>query len=360
MGCGAQSAAHAAGGHLRQSHSRSWWRCENGHEWEGGGLYQKRRRRLPATAQGGRSRAGFNDLATQSPQLARQWDYDEECACYVPADVTVPAAIGPVWWRCEKGHSWRASIHSRASGCGCPVCAGRQILVWRERPCDGGSGAGTGMGHGAQRQADPAGRSAGDREKGLVGLRAWTPLAGGGLCTDEQAKWLPILFRKTGAARLQRPCVTKSGACRTVGHGTKRNAHPAAGHADQQPQGVVDLREGTQLSGSDCVPRKRDRLPVLHKQKGARWIQRSGNRRAAHRRRVAPDAERQYSRPKWSRRAARKKVWWECPLGHVWKAAIYPRTGAKKMRLPRLRGQNKSRKRIKNTACHWWASYRYF
>lgn len=52
-----------------------------------------------------------------------------------------------------------------------------------------------------------------------------------------------------------------------MGCGTKRNAHTAAGHADQQPQGVVDLREGTQLSGSDCVPRKRDRLPVLHKQK---------------------------------------------------------------------------------------------
>ena len=148
------------------------------------------------------------------------------------------------------------------------------------------------MEHGPQRQADPAGRSSGDREKGLVGLRAWTPLAGGGLCTDKQAKWLPILFRKTGANRLQRSCVTKSGTCRTVGHGTKRNAHTAAGHADQQPQGVVDLREGTQLSGSDCVPRKRKRLPVLHKQKGARWIQRSGDRRAAHRRRVAPDAQR--------------------------------------------------------------------
>lgn len=28
-----------------------------------------------------------------------------------------------VWWRCEKGRSWRAAVRSRVSGCGCPVCA---------------------------------------------------------------------------------------------------------------------------------------------------------------------------------------------------------------------------------------------
>ena len=33
-----------------------------------------------------------------------------------------------VWWRCEKGHSWQATIASRTSGCGCPVCANRKIL----------------------------------------------------------------------------------------------------------------------------------------------------------------------------------------------------------------------------------------
>ena len=29
-----------------------------------------------------------------------------------------------VWWQCKKGHEWRATIHSRTEGCGCPVCAG--------------------------------------------------------------------------------------------------------------------------------------------------------------------------------------------------------------------------------------------
>ena len=31
---------------------------------------------------------------------------------------------------------------------------------------------------------------------------------------------------------------------------------------------------------------------------------------------------------------SRRKVWWECDQGHVWKAAIYSRTGPKKCGCP--------------------------
>jgi hypothetical protein len=35
-----------------------------------------------------------------------------------------------VWWRCPKGHSWRAAVYSRTTlGTGCPVCTGRQALA---------------------------------------------------------------------------------------------------------------------------------------------------------------------------------------------------------------------------------------
>ena len=181
------------------SHKSAWWRCENGHEWKAAIYTRSDGARCPYCT-GRKVMVGFNDLATQSPELARQWDYKKNVPL-VPADISA-GSHRSVWWRCEKGHSWRASIHSRASGCGCPVCAGRQILV-------GENDLATVDPELAQEwdtmrnEADPTGRSDGDREKGLVGLRAWTPLAGGGLCTDEQAKWLPILFRKTGAARLQ-------------------------------------------------------------------------------------------------------------------------------------------------------------
>ena len=108
------------------SHKSAWWRCENGHEWKAAVYTRSAGTRCPYCT-GRKVMVGFNDLATQSPELARQWDYRKN-APLVPADISA-GSHRSVWWRCEKGHSWRASIHSRASGCGCPICAGRQILV---------------------------------------------------------------------------------------------------------------------------------------------------------------------------------------------------------------------------------------
>lgn len=108
------------------SHKSAWWRCENGHEWKAAIYTRSAGARCPYCT-GRKVMVGFNDLATQSPELTREWDYKKNVPL-VPADVSA-GSHRSVWWRCEKGHSWRASIHSRASGCGCPVCAGRQILV---------------------------------------------------------------------------------------------------------------------------------------------------------------------------------------------------------------------------------------
>ena len=33
-----------------------------------------------------------------------------------------------VWWRCENGHSWRASVLSRMRGSGCPICSGKTAI----------------------------------------------------------------------------------------------------------------------------------------------------------------------------------------------------------------------------------------
>ena len=103
------------------SHKSAWWRCENGHEWKAAIYTRSDGARCPYCT-GRKVMVGFNDLATQSPELARQWDYEKNVPL-VPANISA-GSHRSVWWRCEKGHSWRASIHSRASGCGCPVCAG--------------------------------------------------------------------------------------------------------------------------------------------------------------------------------------------------------------------------------------------
>lgn len=66
---------------------------------------------------------GENDLATTHPKLAEQWN-DERNGNLSPVSVSAGSAQ-KVWWRCEKGHEWKAAIMSRSQGAGCPECAGK-------------------------------------------------------------------------------------------------------------------------------------------------------------------------------------------------------------------------------------------
>lgn len=103
-----------------------WWQCENGHEWKAsvesrtngkGCPYCGSRKLLP----------GFNDLASTNPGLAKEW-HPVKNGELRPEQV-FRGSQRRVWWQCENGHEWRATIASRAkTGCGCPVCAGKTVL----------------------------------------------------------------------------------------------------------------------------------------------------------------------------------------------------------------------------------------
>lgn len=45
-----------------------------------------------------------------------------------PADVTTGSGKR-VWWQCEKGYVWEATVDNRACGLGCPVCSGKKVLT---------------------------------------------------------------------------------------------------------------------------------------------------------------------------------------------------------------------------------------
>lgn len=58
------------------------------------------------------------------PELAHQVDRDKNPNLN-PAEISANA-YKYVWWRCGKGHSWRATIAQRTKvGTGCPYCSGR-------------------------------------------------------------------------------------------------------------------------------------------------------------------------------------------------------------------------------------------
>ena len=68
---------------------------------------------------------GFNDLASEFPQIAAEWSERN-----YPLRPTMVAAYSnrKVWWKCSKGHEWKAVVYSRMKGAECPVCADRAVL----------------------------------------------------------------------------------------------------------------------------------------------------------------------------------------------------------------------------------------
>ena len=238
------------------SHKRVWWTCPNGHSWQAM-VYTRSEGTGCPYCTGRKVMVGFNDLATQSPELARQWDYKKNVPL-VPADISA-GSHRSVWWRCEKGHSWRASVRSRVSGNGCPVCAGRQILV----------------GENDLATVDPE----------LA--QEWDTARNGKLTPQDV---LP---------------------------GTEKKVWWVCGHGHHW-RAAVSARTNRQsgcpyCSGKLVLPGFND-LATIEPVVASQWHPtRNGSLTPQQ---VTP--------------GSRRKVWWLCPEGHVWRTAISNRTNAKK------------------------------
>jgi hypothetical protein len=106
-----------------------WWRCEScGHEWMAQVAARSRsrgRRGCPACARR-RHRTARGTLAQERPELVGTWDALRNGPEDSPDSVTCGSGR-KFWWVCESGHSWQARVADRASGNGCPVCAGHYL-----------------------------------------------------------------------------------------------------------------------------------------------------------------------------------------------------------------------------------------
>lgn len=112
---------------LPGAEKKVWWRCERGHSWRAAVSSRTRAGGGCPYCAGKQVLPGFNDLASQRPELAAQWDGEKNRAL-TPQQVTI-TSNRKVWWRCEKGHSYPAVIASRTNGSGCPYCTGKKVLA---------------------------------------------------------------------------------------------------------------------------------------------------------------------------------------------------------------------------------------
>lgn len=103
-----------------------WWRCIHGHEWAAKVADRYYGSNCPY-CEGHLLYKGFNDLASNYPELAAEWS---ERNAPKKADEVFPKSRSNVWWECRVcGYEWRAVIDSRVKGSSCPVCADKVVMA---------------------------------------------------------------------------------------------------------------------------------------------------------------------------------------------------------------------------------------
>ena len=108
------------------SETKIWWLCEKGHSYVARTANRTNGFGCPFCA-GQKILIGYNDLATTHPEIAKEWDYHKN-RTLTPQEVSKGNKT-KVWWKCKKGHEYKATITSRIKGCGCPICSGHKILI---------------------------------------------------------------------------------------------------------------------------------------------------------------------------------------------------------------------------------------
>lgn len=236
------------------SHHKAWWVCEKGHEW---------RAMVKSRAIGGTGCPvcvnrclvrGENDLAATHPDLACQW-HPTKNGALTPRDLGA-GTLRKVWWRCDRGHEWKAAVSSRVGGVGCPVCAGKAVIPG---------------------------------ENDLASLfpaiaEEWHPTRNGERTPE---KLTPYSNRKVWWRCPRGHAYAAVVAARTTSH-----------------SGCPYCAGRRVLAGFND-------LATLEPKVAAQWHSTLNGALT----------------PEQVTAGSHKKVWWECPSGHIWKAVIYSRAG---------------------------------
>ncbi len=108
------------------SQAKVWWDCSKGHSWIAA-VGDRVRGQGCAVCANRQVVKGVNDLFTTHPHLVAELapgKNENEVHSTIPAGT--PKKL---WWKCERGHEWRAAVSSRAlDNQGCPYCSGNLVI----------------------------------------------------------------------------------------------------------------------------------------------------------------------------------------------------------------------------------------
>ena len=116
------------------SGQKVWWQCKknSNHEWQATVDNRTVRHSGCPFCRGAKSGTAKKaspeyNFAALRPDLASEWDFEKN-APLRPEKVT-PGSNKYAWWLCPAGHSYRSLIKQRFRGQGCPICAGKQVIL---------------------------------------------------------------------------------------------------------------------------------------------------------------------------------------------------------------------------------------
>lgn len=262
-----------------------------------------------------------------------------------PADVSFGSRVR-VWWCCEQGHEWQAMVYSVASdGCGCPYCAGKKAipgetdlatthprvaLLWHEK-----------------NSVSPRQVSAGSRKK------AWWRC-------EQGHQWEAAI---SSVAMDGCGCPYCAGKRAIPGETDLATVCPdIASQWDAERNGCLNPR--------DVLPSSHDKVWWLcershpyqavifsrTREKGTGCPYCAGkkawpgfNDLQTLKPKIASEWHPTLNgdlKPSEVTLGSNKKVWWQCPDGHVWRAAVYSRTRKKGSGCPVCQGTVKEPKKI--------------
>ena len=319
------------------SKRRVWWRCEHGHEWQAA-VYTRTGAGTGCPVCGGkRPCPGENDLASQRPDLAAQW-HPAKNRGRTPEEVTLGSHYA-AWWVCEHGHEWRAAVKTRVSGCGCPVCANRALipgendlaathpdLARQWHPTKNGVLTPHDVVAGAHRKVWWRCEK-GHEWRSLVSSRAQSG-AGCPVCAGK------VIIPGENDLHTLFPEIAAQWYAEKDGTLTPEQVSPYSNRKvwwrcdmGHPYQAVIGART---MHGSGCpycanrkvLPGFND-LATMEPKIAAQWH---------------PTLNGSLT-PEQVTAGSHRKVWWQCPDGHIWKAVIYSRAGPQKTGCPVCAGR---------------------
>ena len=100
------------------SGKKVWWICISGHEWQAPVYSRNRGSGCPVCNRP--TSTDNNETLITNTNLRKEWHLTRNSGLNLRN--LPPGFNKKVWWICEEGHEWQATVKSRTKGRGCPDC----------------------------------------------------------------------------------------------------------------------------------------------------------------------------------------------------------------------------------------------